>query len=134
MDVIKEMEVSLYCDGKSSKKMRLYFDSGSPYTFIKKSSAEAIGGIFKLPSEERFVGLGGGGFISAEAQHLHIKVLNVWCAHFVYVIDDAIFKDEYDMLVGHDFMQKYGIKVVPHTGDIEIDEVRLKLSQTVRMV
>jgi len=36
MDVIKEMEASLYCDGKSSKKMRLYFDSGSPYTFIKK--------------------------------------------------------------------------------------------------
>jgi hypothetical protein len=29
-------------------------------------------------------------------------------------------------------MQLYGIKLVPHKGDIEIDEVRLRLAQRVR--
>ena len=47
-------------------------------------------------------------------------------------VEDNILEKHYDLLVGRDFMQLYGIKLFPHKGDIEIDEVRLSLAQRIR--
>jgi hypothetical protein len=63
---------------------------------------------------------------------LHIKVLNFWCSQLAYVVEGDILEKSYDILVGHDFMQLYGIKLLPHKGDIEIDEERLTLAQRIR--
>lgn len=64
---------------------------------------------------------------------MHIKLLDFWCRQVAYVVEDNILEEDYDILAGHDFMQGYGIKLLPDKGDIEIDEVRLRLAQRVRL-
>jgi hypothetical protein len=78
--------------------------------------------------------LGGGNFESKEVILLHIKILKFWCRQWAYVVEDNILEGDYDALAGHDFMQLYGIKLLPHKGDIEIDEMRLRLAQRIRSV
>jgi len=132
MDIIKKFEISQYPTGEEAVELVLCFDNGSPYTFIKKSSALKVGELTRLIRPEQFGGLGGGDFYSEESIHLHIKLLQFWCRHWAYVVEDNILEGSYDILVGHDFMQCYGIKLLPHEGEIEIDELRLKLAQRVR--
>jgi hypothetical protein len=132
MDILKRFEVSYYPSGKDAVELVLCFDSGSPYTFIKCSSALSVGRPIVLVASEPFGGLGGGNFGSKEVMLLHAKVLEFWCRQWAYVVEDNILETGYDILVGHDFMQLYGIKLIPHNGDIEIDDVRLRLSQRVR--
>jgi hypothetical protein len=132
MDILKEFEVSYYPSGREVVELVLCFDSGSPYTFIKKSSALKVGKPIEIPEGKPFGGLGGGSFYSEEIMLLHIKVLNFWCSQLAYVVEGDILEKSYDILVGHDFMQLYGIKLLPHKGDIEIDEERLTLAQRIR--
>jgi hypothetical protein len=132
MDILKEFEVSYYPSGKNAVKMVFCFDSGSPFTFIKRSSALKVGKLFELIEPASFDGLGGGAFQSKEIIYLYIKVLEFWCRQVAHVVEDDILEESYDVLVGHDFMQLYGIKLLPHEGDIEIDRVRLRLAQRVR--
>jgi len=51
-----------------------------------------------------------------------------------YVVEDDVLEKHYDILAGHNFMQLYGIKLLPDIGDIEIDETRLSLAQRIRMI
>jgi len=132
MDILKRFEVSSYPSGKEAVELVLCFDSGSYYTFIKRSSALRVGKLFELVEPASFGGLGGGSFQSKEIVHLHIKVLEFWCRQFAYVVEDDILEKHYDILVGHGFMQGYGIKLLPQEGDIEIDEARLELAQRIR--
>jgi hypothetical protein len=134
MDILKEFEVSYYPSGREAVKLVLCFDSGSPYTFIKTSSALKVGKLIELPEGKPFGGLGGGGFSSKEITLLHIKVINFWCSQLAYVVEDDVLERSYDGLAGHDFMQLYGIKLLPHKGDTEIDEERLRLAQRIRLV
>jgi hypothetical protein len=132
MEILKGFEGSYYPSGKEPVELVLCFDSGSPYTFIKRTSALGVGKLMELAEPELFGGLGGGDFQSGEAILLHIKVLEFWCRQWAYIVNDDTLERDYDVLVGHDFMQLYGIKLIPHKGDIEIDQVRLRLAQRVR--
>jgi hypothetical protein len=134
MDILKKFEVSYYPSGKNAVKMVLCFDSGSPFTFIKRSSGLKIGKSFKLVEPRPFYGLGGGKFKSKEIIYLYIKVLKFWCSQVAHIVEDEILDENYDILIGHDFMQLYGINLVPHKGDIEIDEERLKLAQKIKII
>jgi len=132
MDILKEFEVSYYPSGKEAVELVLCFDSGSPYTFIKRASALRVGRLIGLVEPTPFGGLGGGIFQSKESIHIYVRLLEFWCRQWAYVVEDNILERGYDILAGHDFMQRYGIKLLPHQGDIEIDEVRLRLAQRVR--
>ena len=132
MDIIKNFKISCYPSGKEPVELALYFDSGSFYTFIKKSSALRVGRLFELVEPKTFGGLGDGSFSSGEIILLHIKLLEFWCSQLAYVVEDNILEEDYDALTGHGFMQGYGIKLLPQQGDIEIDEARLRLAQRVR--
>jgi hypothetical protein len=134
MDIIKRFEVSQYPKGETAVELVLCFDSGSPYTFIKRSSALKVGRLFELVEPRPFGGLGGGDFQSKEIIHLYVKLLQFWCSQVAYVVEDDTLEAIYDILVGHDFMQLYGIKLLPHEGNIEIDEGRLQLAQRIRLL
>ncbi|MFQ6042517.1 MAG: hypothetical protein ACE5PV_16810 [Candidatus Poribacteria bacterium] len=43
MDILKEFKVSYYPSGKEALELVLCFDSGPPYTFIKRTSALRVG-------------------------------------------------------------------------------------------
>jgi hypothetical protein len=132
MDILKEFEVSYYPSGKGTAELVLCFDNGSPYTFVKRSSALRVGKLFELVEPTTFGGLGGGDFKSKEIIYLYVKLLEFWCRQVAHVVEDNILEEDYDVLAGHDFMQLYGIKLLPREGDIEIDKVRLRLAQRVR--
>jgi len=132
MDVLKEFEVSCYPSGKKAVKAVFCFDNGSPFTFIKRAFALKVGKPFKLVEPASFGGLGGGRFQSGEIIHLYVKLFEFWCRQVAYVVEDSILEEDYDVLAGHDFMQLYGIKLLPHEGDIEIDKTRLRLAQRIR--
>ena len=132
MDIIKEFEVSAYPSGKDSKKVNIYFDSGAQYTFIKEETALKLGPTMKLPELVEFSGLGGGNFISDSIMFLNILLEEYWCKWLVYVVNSALFGPDYDILAGHDFMQEYGIELIPEKGIIKIDKTRLRLAQQVR--
>ena len=132
MDILKEFEVSYYPSGKEAVKPIFCFDNGSPFTFIKRSSALKVGKLFELVEPTPFGGLGGGEFQSREIIYMYVKLLEFWCRQVTHVVEDNILEEDYDVLVGHDFMQLYGIKLLPHEGDIEIDKVRLRLAQRIR--
>jgi hypothetical protein len=51
-----------------------------------------------------------------------------------HTVEDDVLERIYDILMGHDFMQLYGIKLLPHKGDIGIDEERLSLAPRIRRV
>ena len=132
MDVFKRLEVSLYPSGEKAIGLMFCFDNGSPFTFIKKSAAKSLGEPLRIPQPKLFHGLGGGSFQTAEIMLLHVKLLEFWCSQLAYVAEDNILEKGYDILAGHDFMQLYGVKLLPRKGDIEIDEVRLSLAQRIR--
>lgn len=134
MDILKRFSVSYYPSGKEAVKLILCFDSGSPRTFIKRSSALKVGELFELAEPERFGGLGGGDFQSKEIILLYVKLLEFWCSQLCYVVGDDVLEKHYDILAGHNFMQLYGIKLLPDIGDIEIDETRLSLAQRIRVI
>ena len=62
---------------------------------------------------------------------MYVKLLEFRCRQWAYVEDNVLEKG-YDILAGHDFMQRYGIKLLLYKGEIEIDEVRLSLVQRIR--
>jgi hypothetical protein len=134
LDILKRFEVSHYPSGKEAVELILCFDNGSPYTFIKRPSALRTGRLFELVEPASFGGLGGGNFQSKEIIHLYVKLLEFWCTQVASVVEDNVLERDYDILAGHDFMQRYGIRLLPHEGDIEIDEVRLRLVQMVRLL
>jgi len=65
VDILKNFKVSFYSSGKEPAELVLYFDSGSFYTFIKRSSALKVGRLFELVEPEPFGGLGDGSFSRA---------------------------------------------------------------------
>lgn len=132
MDILKRFEVSYYPSGKEAVELVLCFDNGSPYTLLRRSSALKVGKLIALPEPKPFGGLGGGNFCSKEIMLLHIRLHEFWCSQLAYVVEDDVLERRYDVLAGHDFMQLYGINLLPHKGDIEIDEDRLSMAQRIR--
>ena len=112
--------------------LRMYFDSGSPYTFIRMAAARRFRGLSTLPEPMDFAGLGEGRFYASHGLFFEVRLLIHWCRHSAYVVDDEILAEDYDVLVGHDFMQKFNVGLSPKKRDVVLDPSSLRLAQTVR--
>ncbi len=130
-DIILNFAVRAGCRG-AGKQTRLYFDSGSPYTFVKQSVARRLGKVMKLSEPRPFRGLGNGGFRASSVVDLEIHFLDVWCPHIAYVVPDETLEPDEDMLVGHDLMQRLNIRLDPRGRDIMLDRASLRRSLRVR--
>lgn len=130
-DVIKLLPVRSY-RGEKEKRLRFYFDSGSPYTFIKETKAKKFKDIIKLSVPQTFTGLGNGNFKATHIMHIEVKLLGFWCRHYCYVVSDLTLEEDEDLLVGHDFMQKFDIRLNLKKRDIILNKTSLKRAQKVR--
>lgn len=110
------------------RSLRLYFDTGASMTLVKDSVANSLGRPFKLPKARVFGGLGNGRFSSLALMELEFHFLDIWCPHVVYVLADDVLEDRYDILVGHDLMQKYDIRPIPRRHDVLIDRSALRMA------
>ncbi len=130
-DIIRTFAVRAGCHGAGTR-VRLYFDCGSPYTFIKRSVARRLGKVMKLVEARPFRGLGNGGFRAASVVDLEIRFLGTWCPHIAYVVADEVLEPDEDMLVGHDLMQRLNIRLDPRGRDVVLDRASLRRSLRVR--
>ncbi|MEW5946631.1 MAG: hypothetical protein AB1742_10580 [bacterium] len=130
-DVIKKLPIRSGEDEKP-RPMNCYFDTGSPYTFVKKSAAGKLKVIAPLSTPRTFKGLGNGRFKVTHIVYLELKLLGFWCSHYGYVIDDSVI--DQDVLAGHDFMQKFNVGLDLRKKKLVLDRASLKRAQTVRNI
>lgn len=129
--IAKRFPVRSY-EGDRVKRLRLYFDTGSPYTFVKRSACRGFAEVFKLAKSRSFGGLGNGKFHVSHIMSLEVRLLNIWCRHYAYVVDDQVLEEGEDLLVGHDFMQKFNVRLDWEREDVLLNRASLKRAQKVR--
>ncbi len=129
-NIIEKIKVKSLISRKPDE-LEVYFDSGSPFTFISEKKAKKLGGVMKLPQPSGFSGLGNGKFSSKAIIELQFNLLGIWCKHLVYVTPEDVTGDE-DILCGHDFMQVYDIKLDLKNKKIIINKKSLLRAQIVR--
>jgi len=122
---------------RSTKKtkpglLRLYFDTGSPRTFLKETIASKMKVLQNFVEPIYFHGLGNGAFFAIGSANVWIRMKGVWVPHLCFVVPDAILDPNYDILIGHDFMQIYDIRVIPRKRRISIDKNALLMALKVR--
>lgn len=132
-DIIKKYHVRSSVKERP-KLLRLYFDTGSPRTFLKYSIASHLQGIAELPEPKAFSGLGDGSFKATHIVSLEVKLLNMWVPHLCYVVPDEVLDPDYDILLGHDFMQIYDIHVRPKQSEVLIRKEALRMALKVRFI
>ena len=118
---------------KKPKELEIYFDSGSPFTFISEPKADKLGGVMNLTDPVDFDGLGNGKFYSSRIILLWFNLLGIWCRHLTFVVDKDITGNE-DILCGHDFMQVYDIKLDLKKRKIILNKNNLLRAQIVRII
>ena len=122
-DVIVNMPVkSAHRD--RARTLPLYFDSGSFHTFVREDVAETLGHALPLPSPEVFHGLGDGRFTARQAIRLLICIKQVWCTYMAWVGPTNAMSE--GILIGHDFMQGYNIRLHPKRRSIIVSVEDLK--------
>ena len=129
-DVVEKIKIKSIISKKPGE-LKVYFDSGSPFTFISEKKAKQLGGIMKLPKSHDFAGLGNGKFISKSVIELWFDLLGIWCSHLSYIVTDDITGQE-DILCGHDFMQVYDIKLDLKKRKIILDKKSLLRAQIIK--
>lgn len=132
-DVIREFPVRSGAKERS-RPLKLYFDTGSPFTFIKRSVAHGFVNFSPLASPVRFDGLGDGRFLARAMAHIEVKMLGYWCRHVAYVVEDDTLGVRYDILIGHDFMQRFDVTVRTRSRrrGVILHREAIELAQSVR--
>lgn len=130
-DVIRPIDVGSSAR-RRSLRLRIYFDAGSPRTFVKASTAQRLGGMGHLEEPETFGGLGNGSFRATHMIHLHFRLAGIWVPHFCYVLADSTLEPKYDVLLGHDFMQVYDIRLRLRTREVIVSRDALRMALRVR--
>lgn len=118
--------------GRKTTRLNAYFDNGSPHTFICEDVAEKVGQVWELSEPKRFHGMGNGKFLSRKAILLDIMLRGYPCYQMAFVVSRSVIDD--DLLIGHDFMQKYNIGLDPKRRKIVLDTMSLKRAQKIRRV
>ena len=130
-DIIKSHSVRS-APRERPRSLRFYYDTGSPVTFVKRSSARTLRNVTKLPVAEPFGGLGNGAFMATHLVLLEVRLLGYWCRHVAFVVDDDVLDRNYEVLAGHDFMQRYNIVPLPRRRDVKLDLTAIQLSQKLK--
>jgi len=125
--IIKPLDVR----SEKEARLNLYFDSGSPFTFVKLDSAMKLGNVFQLRTSLSFSGIGEGEFQATHMIHLEVKLLDIWCRHLAYVVPDGTLAPWEDILVGQDFMQRYRIKLDMEKEELILDRNALLRAQKI---
>lgn len=112
--------------------LRVFWDTGALRTLVKASIAGSMKSRAPLPEPVIFHGLGNGGFPADAIVHLYVRLMNQWCPHPAYVVADSVLDDTYNILMGHDFMQGYDVRLRPKTRSIHVDRSALKMAMRVR--
>jgi len=131
-DIIENIKIKSIIS-KKPDELKVYFDSGSPFTFISELKAEKLGGVMNMTDPVDFDGLGNGKFYSSRVILLWLNLLGIWCRHLTFVVDKDITGNE-DVLCGHDFMQVFDIKLDLKKRKIILNKKSLQRAQIVRII
>lgn len=127
-DVIVTLRVKS-STGSRARALPLYFDSGASTTLVREDTARRLGNVLSLREPTVFRGLGNGRFRSSKAVQILVRIQGVWCAYLAYVVPQAAMDEA--VIIGHDFMQKFNIRLDPRGRKILADRRDLKRGQRV---
>jgi len=130
-DIIQRFQVRS-SGRRTARPLRLLFDTGSPVTLVKESSARTLGGLMELPKPRAFGGLGNGQFQATHLVELEFRFLGIWCPHVCYVVPNDVLDSEYEALVGHDLMQRYDVQPRPKRRRVSLHRGALEMGLRVR--
>ncbi|MBI5214560.1 MAG: retroviral-like aspartic protease [Ignavibacteriae bacterium] len=130
-DIIIKYQIRSHPEEKP-KNVRCYFDTGSSRTFVKHSIASHLVGTRELSHPRAFFGFGNGSFIATDMIEVEFKLLNLWVPHLCYVVPDETLDPDYDVLVGHDFMQIYDVHLLLKDRKVLIQKNALKMALRIR--
>lgn len=117
--------------GEKPRRLRLYFDSGSPYTFISRSAASGFLNLFDLSPPVTFLRHGGGRFAVHALVPVEVKLLGYWCRHAAYVVEDRWMGPIRDLRVGFDFMLNYDVRIDRRRHHLVLNRDALRQAQNV---
>lgn len=101
-----------------ARALPLYFDSGCSTTFVREDVADLLRHATPLADPEPFRGLGNGRFMARRSIRFLVKIRGIWCAYLAFVVSRKAMEDA--VLVGHDFMQKFNIRLDPRRRSIRV--------------
>lgn len=105
--IIKRIEMR---GSKGRKEVEVLFDTGASMSFVRRSVAEEIGMIDKLPEPMRFETAETGKYIVAEeAVRLEFFLDGEWLSDDFLVIQDGVLSEE--CIIGAATMQKWRIVI-----------------------
>lgn len=94
------------------------FDTGSGASFLRRGVAERVATAAPTPSPRVFATADGERRLEArEVVQLDVTIKGVTVPWTFYVVDRL----SDDMIIGHDMMQRWKIKVDPESEDVDID-------------
>lgn len=117
---------------EKERRLKFLYDNGSPWTFVKRNVALKMRAVSELPEPYPFYGLGDGRFFGTHILQLQIKLKGLWVPHLCYVVSDDVLEPKYDVLVGHDFIQRYDIVLRPKRREVIISKDSLLMGLRVR--
>lgn len=128
-ELIKTFRVRL-SKRRKPMRMKLFFDTGSPWTFITESAARRLVKrepyLYELPEPKSFGGLGNGRFTSHQMVNVEVHLDFIWGMYAMYVVPDAAMEPGWDVLIGHDFIQKYGVTCLLPQRRVKLDRSTLR--------
>ncbi len=88
--------------------------------------------VLKLSVPDVFRSLGDGRFKASSMARIEVQMLGLWVPHLCYVVPDEVLDPDYEILLGHDFMQIYDIRINPKRRDIIVRKNALMMALKVR--
>lgn len=119
---------------EKERRLKFLYDNGSPWTFVKRNVALKMRAVSELPEPYPFYGFGDGRFFGTHILQLQIKLKGLWVPHLCYVVSDEVLDKEYDVLVGHDFMQRYDVGVYPKKKKVIISKDALRRGMRIKKI
>lgn len=130
-DIIKTYQVRS-SEGEKARRARLYFDTGSPWTFVKESLVSGMREVARLTVPRPFRGLGSGSFCATHTVQLEVLMKGMWVPHLCYVVPDGVLDEDYEVLLGHDFMQRYDIHLETRRRKVLVEKSRLRMALVIK--
>ncbi|MBI3269815.1 MAG: hypothetical protein HYZ53_12390 [Planctomycetes bacterium] len=115
--------------GDRARTLAVYVDGGASTTLVREDLAKALGHLLTLHHPGVFRGLGNGRFVAQRMVLLLVRIERVFRTWGAFVVSTRGMEEE--ILVGHDLIQKFNIRLDPRGRGILADTTDSKREKRV---
>ena len=108
-------------ESEPARPLRMAIACHSTLTLVRRSSACSFRGLQPLTDGPPPGRRNPRRIFPVAILPMEVKLLDRWFRQEAYVVDDVHLGGDYDLLVGSDFLQAFGIRFLPDGNDLVID-------------